>query len=256
MTNELLIIDGTALVIRPWFASASDPARVALYTVRRHLERVSHLAVVVDRTVDTFRRSIDPRYKAHRPPAPPELIEHFDRFEAEVTALGVPVFGDTEVEADDMAATLVRLAGEAGLPVRILASDKDLFQLVRDDPPVIIEDHKGKRTDRAGVIAKLGVPPERVVDYQALVGDKADGIQGVKGVGAKTAAALLGALGSLDALYADLEAVRALPVRGARTLPEKLAAGREEALLARTLATLRADAEVGPDALERCQRQR
>jgi len=211
------------------------------------------MAVLMDRTIDTFRREIDPRYKAHRPAAPPDLIEHFNRFEEEVARLGVTVLGDTTYEADDYAATLARIANEAGLPTRILANDKDLCQLVRENPPVILEDHKGKRTDRAGVIEKMGVPPELVVDFQALVGDTSDGIVGVRGVGQKTAAALLNAVGSLDALYADLEAVRGLKIRGAKTLPEKLEAGREEAMLARRLAKLVDTIEVGEDVLEKCR---
>lgn len=251
--SELLIIDGTTLVIRPWFAGVSAPWYLALRTVERSMAGVSHMAVLMDRTIDTFRREIDPRYKAHRPPAPPDLIAHFDRFEAEVGKLGVTVLGDTTYEADDYAATLARIAHEAGLPTRILANDKDLFQLVRETPPVVTEDHKGKVIDRAGVIAKMGVPPERIVDFQALVGDTSDGIIGVKGIGPKTAAALLNAIGSLDALYADLEAVRTLPIRGAKKLPEKLEAGREEAMLARRLARLVDDIDVGADILEHCR---
>ncbi len=251
----LLIIDGTALLLRYWFAGIGAPWAPARRAVSEARAGATHLAVVVDRTMDTFRRELDPRYKAHRPPAPPELITHFDRFEQEVEALGVALFGSLTYEADDLAATLARRAVEAGLPVRIQAADKDLFQLVRDEPPAVLvtDPARGWRIDRAGVIERLGVPPEMVVDYLALVGDATDGVAGVKGVGARTAAALLAHFGSLDALYADLDAVRALPIRGARTLPAKLAAGREEALLARRLVTLVGDVDLPDDALERCR---
>ncbi|MCB9797496.1 MAG: hypothetical protein H6741_32805 [Alphaproteobacteria bacterium] len=215
---------------------------------------VSHAAVVMDRSLDTFRRALDASYKAHRVPADAPLIEVFDKFEVDAAAAGVAVFGDPWFEADDLAATLVRLAQAEGLPVRIQAADKDLFQLVRDAAPAVrvVAPSRGWDVDEAGVVARLGVRPDQVVDYLALVGDASDGVKGVPGVGAKTAAALLTALGSLDALYADLAAVAQLPIRGAKGLPKKLEAGREAAMLARRLVTLRDDAPLPEDALARC----
>lgn len=251
----MIIIDGTALVLRPWFVGNDAPWAVARNKVRRVMRETTHLAVVVDRTLDTFRREIDPAYKANRPPPPPELIAHFDQFEAEVTKMGVCLFGSQTVEADDLAATLVRLAAPAALPVVIQADDKDLFQLVRDTPPVIIEDTKrGVRYDRAGVKEKLGVEPEQVVDYLSLVGDKVDGIPGVAGVGAKTAAALLAAMGTLDSIFANLEQVEKLPIRGARTLGQKLETGRKAALHARRLIQLVDDVDLGKNPIDQCER--
>ena len=212
--------------------------------------------MVIDRTMDTFRRKLDPRYKAHRPPASEELIAHFNRFEEEVKKMGIALFGSLEVEADDLAATLARHAVAAGLPVRIQAPDKDLFQLVRDaDPSVrVIAPKKGWVVDEAEVKARLGVTPAQVIDFQALVGDATDGVVGVKGVGAKTAAALLTARGSLDAIYADLDAVKTLPIRGAKSLAGKLEAGRADAMLARRLVTLLTDVDMGDDPLTQCVR--
>ena len=256
MERALLIIDGTVLVLRPWFAGVSAPWAPARRTLEKEAAKYSHVAVVIDRTMDTFRRKLDPRYKAHRPPAPPELIAHFNRFEEEVEKLGIALFGSLEVEADDLAATLTRHAVAAGLPVRIQAPDKDLFQLVRDAEPSVrvIAPKKGWNIDEAGVRERLGVTPGQVIDFQALVGDATDGVVGVKGVGAKTAAALLGARGSLDAVYADLDAVAALPIRGAKSLAKKLLAGRDDALLARRLVTLVQDVDMGADPLARCAR--
>ena len=254
--RELLILDGTVMVLRPYFVGISAPWAVARNALRKAARETSHLAVVIDRTMDTFRRQIDPRYKAHRPPAPPDLIEHFERFEAATQELGIALFGSLTYEADDMAATLARQASAAGLPVCIRSNDKDLFQVVCDRPPVVTEDDKRNiRYDEAAVRAKLGVTPAQVVDYLSLVGDASDGVPGVPGVGAKTAAVLLQHLGSLDAIYADLGAVAALPIRGARTLGRKLADGQEAAYHARRLITLVDDIDIGDDAIGRCALQ-
>lgn len=249
--QNLLIVDGTVLVIRPWFGGSSDPARVALGQLRQHRREASHLVVVMDITLDTFRREIAPDYKSNRVPAPPDLVAHFDRFRDEVERMGLTVLSSSRYEADDLSATLVRQAEGRGLPVSILSDDKDLFQLVRESPAVRVEDRlRGKRYDSAAVREKLGVDPSQVVDFLSLVGDASDGVKGVPGVGATTAAALLQALGSLDAIYADLDAVARLPLRGAKTLPTKLAAGREAALLARQLVRLASDVPLPVDTIE------
>jgi len=250
-----MIVDGTTVVIRAWFANAPEPWRVGLRALRRSMRGPSHVAVVVDRSINTFRRQIAASYKAHREPAPPGLVTEFRRFEAGARELSVPVFGNRQVEADDCSATLTRLAVAAGLPVRILANDKDLFQLVRDEPLVVMEDHRGRRYDRAAVRSKLGVEPEQVADYLSLVGDASDGVAGVPGIGARTAVALLGALGSLENILADPQAAAGVAVRGARTLPGKIIAGREAALLARRLVVLKDDVDLGDDPLGQCLRQ-
>ncbi len=252
--DRLLIVDGTVLVIRPWFGKHAEPWKVALAQLRGHLREAPRVAVVMDITLDTFRREIAPDYKHNREPAPPDLIASFDRFRDEALARGVPVLSSPRYEADDLSATLVRQAGAAGLPVRILSDDKDLFQLVREDPQVLIEDRlRGRSYNGAAVFEKLGVHPHQVVDYLSLVGDASDGVRGVAGVGATTAAALLQAMGSLDALYADLDAVARLPIRGAKTLPAKLEAGREAALLARRLVRLYDEVALPPDVLDQAR---
>ncbi|MEL6344516.1 MAG: 5'-3' exonuclease H3TH domain-containing protein [Myxococcota bacterium] len=253
-TEHLLILDGTVLVLRPYFVGVSAPWAPARRNVQKAMATTSHLAIVIDRTMDTFRRQLDPNYKAHRPPAPPDLIAHFDRFEAEMGELGVTVFGSLTYEADDLAATLVRLATLRGMAVTIQADDKDLFQLVRDTPPVVVEDtRRGIRYDPVAVEAKLGVRPDQIVDYLSLVGDAVDGIPGVKGVGAKTAAALLRAMGTLDAILADVESVATLPIRGAKSLVRKISEGKDAALHARRLIHLVNDVDMGADPIGKCQ---
>lgn len=251
---ELFIVDGTALVLRPWFAGVPNPHLAAHRLLTRLVTSSSHAAVVMDRSLDTFRRELDPSYKAHRVPADADLIRIFDDFEARAGASGVPVFSDPRFEADDFAASLTARAREAGMNVVIHAADKDLFQLVVDAPPAVrvVDSAREWNVDAAGVFERLGVQPHQVVDFLALVGDASDGVRGVPGIGARTAATLLVALQSLDRILDEPAAVAALPIRGARTLPERLAAGREAALLARSLVRLRVDAPLPADALARC----
>lgn len=256
MNPQLYIVDGTALVLRPWFAGVPDASRAAHRLLLRLVAGSTHAAVVMDRSLDTFRRELDPLYKAHRVAADADLIAIFDDFESRAAGSALPVFSNPRFEADDFAATLTALACAAGLPVVLHAADKDLFQLVTDAPPAVrvVDSARDWNVDAAGVYERLGVHPHQVVDFLALVGDASDGVRGVPGIGAKTAAALLDALGTLDKILDDPDAVAALPIRGARTLPARLAAGRDAALLARRLVALRFDVPLGPDALARCAR--
>ena len=265
MPAPLFIVDGSTVLLRGWFAGApgttpdgapNGALRAARSTLRRLIKahEMERCAVVFDQSLDTFRTRIDPAYKAHRPAPPPELVAQFRWFEAVARALGCGVFGSPEVEADDQAATLCRRARAAGLPVVILADDKDLFQLVTDAPPAVccISLRTGDRIQSAEVVAKLGVRPDQVVDFQSLVGDRSDGVAGVPGVGAKTAAGLLAHVGSLAALWDDPDRAAGAAVRGARTLPAKLRAHRETVALARRLVTLRDDVDMPDNALEMC----
>ncbi|GDX83625.1 hypothetical protein LBMAG42_54360 [Deltaproteobacteria bacterium] len=257
MHSELYIVDGTALVLRPWFGGVPDASRAAHRLLLRLVAGSSHAAVVMDRSLDTFRRELDPHYKSHRVAADADLIAIFDDFAACAVESGVPVFAHPRFEADDFAATLTALARAAGLPVVVHAADKDLFQLVTDAPPAVrvVDTAREWDVDAAGVYERLGVHPHQVVDFLALVGDASDGVRGVPGIGAKTAAALLNSLGTLDRILDDPAAVAALPIRGARALPARLSAGREAALLARRLVRLRIDVPLASDALARCERR-
>lgn len=256
--TELVVIDGTALLFRAFFggASGADEQGVDIGAVRAVARRLvdqqvgqpaSHIAVVYDAGQRTFRNDLAPSYKANRGAPPPELVPQFDRVQAVSAALGMRSFSVPGFEADDLAATLARLGREAGLPVRLLSVDKDLAQLVTDEnPPVLQEDPwTGTRWDAAGVRSRMGVPPEQVVALQSLCGDSTDNVPGVKGVGIKTAAALLQHFDGLDDLFDGLDEVAALPIRGARTLGARLAAGREAAYATRALVALRADVPLG-----------
>jgi 5'-3' exonuclease len=198
----------------------------------------------------SFRNAFFPAYKANRELPPPDLAWQLDCCQAVARALGLQVFVDHQYEADDLIGTLARQATEQGMEVVVVSNDKDLMQLVT--PQVTFYDAaKDRRLDVAGVRAYLGVRPEQIPDLLGLQGDAVDNIPGVKGIGSKTALALLQTFANLDALYADLARVETLPLRQAKTLRQKLAAGREAAFLSKRLATIALDAPAvyDPDTL-------
>ncbi len=245
------MVDGTALLLRAWFAGAP-----ALDVSRNFLRRTEaeKRAVVFDAGMVTFRTHLDPRYKANRPHPPPELIELYNRFEEECEQLGWASFKKPGFEADDLAATLVRMAGEQGVDATVVATDKDMFQLVRDESPqVTVWDRAAKRVfDEGAVIEKMGVRPDQVRDLLALMGDSSDGVVGVAGIGRKTAVALLTCFGDLEGVYEDLRRVEQLEIRGAASVARKLEAGLGEAFLARELVTLNDAVDLGERAWSRC----
>jgi DNA polymerase I len=262
--NELLVLDGTALLFRAYFGASYpflSPEGTEVggvlgmcHTVQRLLrwEKPERVAVVFDAGQKTFRNDLDARYKAHRGPPPDDLKPQFELARLAITHLGLPVWMCPGFEADDLMATLARRSRDIGRPCRLMSVDKDLCQLVvDDDPAVIVEDpHGGKVYDADGVHKRLGVRPEQVVDYMAIVGDSSDNIPGVRGLGPKTARALLEAFGDLDTIYSSLDRVADLSIRGAKTLGAKLEVGRDEAMLARELVTLLDDVDMGIDDLE------
>jgi len=201
----------------------------------------SPFAVVFDAKGPTFRDELFAEYKSHRPPMPDELRVQIEPLHASVRALGYPLLCIEGVEADDVIGTLARQSAAEGRPVVISTGDKDMAQLVC--PLVtLVNTMTGSVYDIEGVKTKFGVGPELIIDYLALMGDKADNIPGVAGVGEKTALGLLvGVGGGLDVLYANLDKVPELPIRGAKTLPAKLLEQREMAYLSYELATIKLD---------------
>ena len=201
----------------------------------------SPFAVVFDAKGPTFRDELFAEYKSHRPPMPDELRVQIEPLHASVRALGYPLLCIEGVEADDVIGTLARQSAGEGRPVVISTGDKDMAQLVC--PLVtLVNTMTGSVYDIEGVKTKFGVGPELIIDYLALMGDKADNIPGVAGVGEKTALGLLvGVGGGLDVLYANLDKVPELPIRGAKTLPAKLLEQREMAYLSYELATIKLD---------------
>ncbi|MES2819242.1 MAG: DNA polymerase I [Pseudomonadota bacterium] len=201
----------------------------------------SPFAVVFDAKGGTFRDALFAEYKANRPSMPDDLRLQVEPLHASVRALGYPLLCVEGVEADDVIGTLARQSAAQGCPVVISTGDKDMAQLVC--PFVtLVNTMTGSVYDVEGVRTKFGVGPELIIDYLALMGDKVDNIPGVPGVGEKTAQGLLvGIGGGLDVLYANLDKVAALPIRGAKTLAAKLEEHRAMAFLSYELATIKLD---------------
>ena len=163
-------------------------------------EAPSHLAVIFDASEKTFRNQIYKEYKAHRPPAPEDLIPQFPLVRDATRAFGVSCVEMNGYEADDLIATYARMAREAGARCTIISSDKDLMQLVVDGKVELYDTMKNKRIASAEVLEKFGVTPDKVVQVQALAGDSTDNVPGVRGIGIKTAAELIGHYGDIENL--------------------------------------------------------
>ncbi|CAE6880767.1 DNA polymerase I [Pseudomonas marincola] len=204
----------------------------------------SPFAVIFDAKGGTFRDEMFAEYKANRPSMPDDLRVQVEPLHASVKALGFPLLCVEGVEADDVIGTLARKAAAEGRDVVISTGDKDMAQLVCEHV-TLVNTMTGSVYDIAGVIEKFGVGPELIIDYLALMGDKVDNIPGVPGVGEKTALGLLvGVGGGLDVIYANLDKVPSLPIRGAKTLPAKLEEHRDMAYLSYKLATIKLDVEL------------
>ncbi len=203
----------------------------------------SPIAVVFDAKGKTFRDDIYSEYKAHRPPMPDELRPQIEPIHAIIKAMGIPLLMIDGVEADDVIGTLARQAREQRRSVVISTGDKDMAQLVCDHV-TLVNTMTDSKMDAAGVEEKFGLPPERIIDYLALMGDKVDNIPGVPGIGPKTAVALLQALGGLTDIYNRLDEVSGLSIRGAKTLGAKLKEHKDAAFLSYTLATIKLDVDL------------
>jgi len=259
--QRLHILDGHGYIFRAHFglmtAGKGDRREIrlsnsegmptgALYVFARMLLRMAldlqphNVAVVFDAGRKSFRTEMYPEYKAHRPPTPEDLAIQLPYFRRIVEALGWPVISIAGVEADDVIATLVHQARAVGGEALILSADKDLMQLVGEG--VSMYDSLGQKTyHRDEVIAKFGVPPERVGEYLALVGDTSDNIPGLDGVGEKTAAKLLAEYPSIDALIAANPVVPRIKVKQPFSDPAQL----ERLRISRELVRLRTDVELG-----------
>jgi DNA polymerase-1 len=208
-------------------------------------QRPTHLCVVYDAPGGNFRNQIFPAYKAHRPPMPPELAAQLGMVRRVVEAFGLTQLEVAGFEADDIIATLAAVAVAAGMEVVICSSDKDLLQLC-DDDVAVLDTMRNRRLGPAEVREKFGVPPDRVGDVLALMGDSVDNVPGVAGIGPKTAAELITKFGTLDALLD-----RAAEIKGKRGL--SIVEAREAIRLSRELVQLRADVPL-PKTLEELHR--
>src|SRR5438552_4569487 len=215
--DHVFLVDGSSYIFRAYHAlpplsRKSDGLQVnavlgfcnMLWKLLRDMppdNKPTHLAIVFDKSEVTFRNELYPDYKAHRPPAPDDLIPQFALIREAVRAFDLPCLEQSGFEADDLIATYVRWAVERGATATIVSSDKDLMQLVTDKV-VMYDTMKDRRLGIAEVIEKFGVPPAKVVEVQALAGDSVDNVPGVPGIGVKTAAQLLIEYGDLETLLA------------------------------------------------------
>ncbi len=250
------LIDASVYVFRAYYSmpddmvdDAGNPVN-ALYGFCRFLgdfmEQVTpeYIAVAFDESLSkSYRTEIFPEYKANRDPAPPELKRQFQQCRRFVRALGVLEIASPRYEADDLIGTLVEHGRKRGRPSTIVTRDKDLTQLVGKED--VFWDFAGKGKLRYDDIpGSFGVWPEQVADFLALAGDAVDNIKGVPGVGKKTAEKLLQHFDSLDDIYANLDRVHEVNVRGAKTLGAKLENHRDDAMLARRLTGIACDAPI------------
>jgi len=213
--DHVFLVDGSSYIFRAYHAlpplnRKSDGLQVnavlgfcnMLWKLLRDMppeNRPTHLAIVFDKSEVTFRNKLYPDYKAHRPPAPDDLIPQFALIREAVRAFDLPCLEQAGFEADDLIATYARQAGERGATTTIVSSDKDLMQLVTDKV-TMFDTMKDRRIGIPEVIEKFGVPPEKVVEVQALAGDSTDNVPGVPGIGVKTAAQLIVEYGDLETL--------------------------------------------------------
>ncbi|MPZ11554.1 MAG: DNA polymerase I [Kiloniellaceae bacterium] len=251
--KHLYLVDGSGYIFRAYFAipprSTSDGtptnATFGFTNMLVKLLRESDadaIAVIFDKSAKTFRNTIYPQYKAHRPEPPEDLVPQFAAIREATRAFNLPCIELEGYEADDLIATYARQAKAAGAEVTIVSSDKDLMQLV-DGGITMLDPIKDRWIGRDQVVEKFGVQPERVVDVQALAGDSTDNVPGVPGIGIKTAAQLINEYGDLDTLLARAGEIKQVKRR------EKLIENTELARISRQLVMLERNVpvEVGID---------
>ena len=240
--EHVVLIDGSGFIFRAFFAlppmTRDDGVPVnAVYGFTNMLMKLlgeldaDRIAVIFDYSGRTFRNDIYPEYKANRSATPEDLIPQFSLIREVTRAFNLPCVEKEGYEADDIIATYTRLAREAGARVTIVSSDKDMMQLVGENV-TMYDGLKGRRIGIDEVVEKFGVPPERVIDVQALAGDSSDNIPGVPGIGIKTAAELINRFGDLDAVLARAGEITQPKRR------ETLLANGEAARMSRRLVTL------------------
>jgi len=249
--KRLLLIDGSALVYRCFYAFIRNPLRNARgeltsisYGIVQTLmpllaaRRPDKVAIVFDTAAPTFRHKVYAEYKAHRPPVPADLSSQLPRVREVLDLLGIPIVEQAGVEADDLIGSLAREAERDGAEVLILTGDKDFFQLVSERVTVLAPQGCSSDLvlmDAAAVRERYGVEPGQMIDLLALMGDASDNVPGVPGIGEKTASQLIQRFHSIDALYESIDRIERASLR------EKIRGNEASARLSRTLVTIRAD---------------
>ena len=193
-----------------------------------------YIVFAIDTKGDTFRNEIDENYKANRSAPPPELTMQLPVAIEWIDKMGYKTLGMSGYEADDMIATVSKLAKEQGYNVRVVSHDKDLYQLIEDGKVIIVDAIKRKEMDEEACIEKYGVSPKQFIDYQSILGDSADNVPGVKGIGKVGAEKLLKEFDNLDNIYANIGVIK-----GANQ--KKLLASKEQAYMSKELVTLKQD---------------
>lgn len=217
--DNVYLIDGSGFIFRAYYAlppiyhaglqlnAVLGFCNMLNKLLREIGERPTHIAVVFDKGRITFRNAIYSEYKAQRPPPPADLVPQFDLVRQAVKAFAVAMVEQDGFEADDLIATYAHLARAAGAKVRIVSCDKDLMQLVNSSV-TLCDTLMDREIDEDGVLDRFGVPPDKVVDVQALAGDYVDNIPGVPGIGRMIAARLINEYGDLDSLLAACHLIK------------------------------------------------
>ena len=267
----LILVDGHSLAFRAYYAFANS-RRGALVTSTGiptsicfgflnsllqllEIESPQFMAIAFDLGEPTFRHEADGNYKSDRKETPEDFIPDINNLQQLLTAFNLTIAVQAGYEADDILGTIATRASESGYQVKIVTGDRDLFQLVDDEKGISVlylHNQTFKKTaqnytefDRAGVIEKMGVTPEQIVDYKALCGDKSDCIPGVKGIGDKTAVKLLAEYTTLEGVYQNIEQIKG-------TTKKKLETGKDDALHSQFLAQIELDAPIKVD-LKECK---
>ncbi|MFL6861063.1 MAG: DNA polymerase I [Sphingomicrobium sp.] len=264
-TNHLYLVDGSSYIFRayhrlPPLTNRHGMNVGAVYGYTTMLWKLAdglskadgptHMAVILDKSEHTFRNEMYDQYKAHRPPAPEELVPQFPLIRTATRAFSIPCIEEEGLEADDIIACYVTAAREAGWKVTIVSSDKDLMQLIDEDAGVdMLDTMNDRRIGREQVLEKFGVPPEKVGDVLALMGDSVDNVPGVPGIGPKTASQLIQAFGDLDTVLASTDQI------SKPKLKQSLIDHADNARLSRELVRLVCDAPL-PEPLEALELKR
>ena len=252
--TPIILIDGSSYLYRAFFAcppltNAKGEPTGAIFGVINMIRSLinqynpTHIAVVFDAKGGSFRNEIYSEYKATREAMPENLRPQIEPIHTILKAMGLPLLCIEGVEADDVIGTLARQAERENLDVLISTGDKDMAQLV-SDKITLINTMNNAVLDPKGVMDKFGVPPEKIIDYLALRGDSSDNIPGVPGVGEKTAQSLLTEFTSVKDIYARLDDIEKLSIRGAKSLKQKLIDNQNQAELSYLLATIKTDVKL------------
>ena len=254
-TDRLILVDGSSYLYRafhalPELTNSTGHPTGAIHGVLAMLNKLirdespQHFAIIFDAPGKTFRDELYAEYKANRPPMADDLRQQVAPLLDAITANGWPLLRVSGVEADDVIGTLTHKATADGMTVTIVTGDKDMAQLVTADVTLLDTMPRGpdrtpRVTDLQGVIKRFGVRADQIIDYLALVGDSSDNIPGVPKVGPKTAAALLEHFEHVTDILENIDAVAELPIRGAKSLAQRIDENRDILLLSQDLATIR-----------------